>query len=59
MDYTMTKTKPATLTFQVQVIYGNGNFEDFYVEALTAQEAIEEVRAQVPPVLRRWARFVV
>ncbi|MFN3624481.1 MAG: hypothetical protein ACK4TP_10500 [Hyphomicrobium sp.] len=45
--------------WMVQVIYRDGSFEDRYVFAETAAEAIKIVRADMPPSARRWARFIV
>ncbi len=47
------------MNWMVQVIYGDGSFEDRYVFAATAAEAIEIICADTPPSARRWARFIV
>jgi hypothetical protein len=44
--------------WMIQVIYADGRFEDRYVPAASAEQAIEIVRADTPPAARRWARFV-
>ncbi len=54
----MSKTKPMQRTWMVQVIYADGTFEDRSVEAATAADAIEMIKADTPPRLRRWARFI-
>jgi hypothetical protein len=48
---------PPTI-WRIQVIYADGRFEDRYVPAASADQAIEMVRADTPPAARRWARFV-
>lgn len=45
--------------WMVQVIYANGTFEDRYIAAASAADAIETVRADTPASLCRWARFIV
>jgi hypothetical protein len=46
------------MVYMVQVISCDGSFEDGYVAAASAADAIEIVRADTPPRARRWARFV-
>lgn len=42
----------------IQAIYANGTFEDRYIAAVSAADAIETARADTPASLRRWARFI-
>jgi hypothetical protein len=44
--------------WMIQVIYADGRFEDRYVAAASAEQAIEIVRGDTPPAARRWARFI-
>lgn len=53
----MTNRRPPP-TWMVQVIYADGSFENRYLEAPTAADAIEMVKAETPLPQRRWARFV-
>jgi hypothetical protein len=48
---------PPTI-WMIQVIYADGRFEDRYVAAASAEQAIEIVRGDTPPATRRWARFI-
>jgi hypothetical protein len=43
----------------VQVIYADGTFEDRYVSAATAADAIAAIRADTPFSRRRFARFII
>jgi len=43
----------------VQVIYADGTFEDRYVSAVTAADAIAAIRADTPLARRRFARFII
>jgi hypothetical protein len=52
------RRRTAMTVWLVQVIYTNGTFEDRYIAAATAADAIEAARADTPPSLRRWARFI-
>lgn len=51
-------SRTAQKTWMVQVIYPDGTFEDRYIKAVDAAEAVEMIKADTPITLRRWARFV-
>jgi hypothetical protein len=52
------RRRTAMTVWMVQVIYADGTFEDRYIAAASAADAIKAVRADTPPSPRRWARFI-